>query len=269
MFQYAFAYALARETSKKVCIDPLFWKTSLRDYQLNNYNISLPYFISNGLDNVLGLFSKDDLQHRVNFRNRFISKKYDVYKEKQIMVYDSDVFSLNSNTFFEGFWQNHLYFDKYKFEIQKELSRKTIISDKAKKYIKEITSCNSVSIHIRRTDYVRDKDNVAIQTDFYIMALNELKNRYGEDISLYVFTDDKQYVRDNFDVKEYTLIEGLSDIDEFEVMKNCKHHIIANSTFSWWAAYLGDNGGMTVAPIFDIWGEDFYPEEWITFGARG
>ena len=269
MFQYAFAYALAMETSQKVFIDPLFWKTSLRDYQLNNYNISMPRFIPPVFDSFLGMLSKDNLQYRTNFRNRIINKKYNLYREKQIMAYDPSVFNMNGGVFFEGFWQNHLYFDKYKEKIKKELARKTKISDRANEYTNEIKSCCSVSIHVRRTDYVRTEDNVAIKTEFYMRAYRDLVNRIGKNLSLYVFTDDKKYVRDNFNIKDYTLIEGLSDIDEFEVMKNCKHHIIANSTFSWWAAYLGENEGVTIAPVFDIWERDFYPENWITLKARG
>ena len=58
-------------------------------------------------------------------------------------------------------------------------------------------------------------------------------------------------------------MEGLCDLDEFELMRQCSHHIVANSTFSWWAAYLGeDKGGIVYAPCTGIWSEEFYPKEW-------
>ena len=64
------------------------------------------------------------------------------------------------------------------------------------------------------------------------------------------------------------MIEGVNDIEEFELMRRCDHHVIANSTFSWWAAYLKDNReGLTIAPKVGIWTDEFYSSDWILLEA--
>ena len=89
-----------------------------------------------------------------------------------------------------------------------------------------------------------------------------MQDRLGA-FQLFVFTDDKEFVKKNFKLREYVLVDKVCDLDEFELMRQCDHHIIANSTFSWWAAYLGmDKGGIVYAPCTGIWSQEFYPKEW-------
>ena len=267
MFQYAFAYALQRTTNDEVLIDPLFWGTSLRRYQLDNYNITLnDRLVSETTDYLLGFGIRNGRRFKDSFRKYLIRKHYVLIKEKEIMAYDEEALRPKNNSFFEGFWQTYLYFDAYRDDIKKELTRTTPLSSRAIQYINEVKQCNSVSLHIRRTDYVREEGNVALKLKYYEKALDILDKKYDE-YKLFIFTDDAEFVRKSFLLKDYTLVEGLSDIDDFEVMKNCKHHITANSTFSWWAAYLADDGEV-IAPRVDIWGKDYYPKNWTVIEAE-
>ena len=94
------------------------------------------------------------------------------------------------------------------------------------------------------------------------MALDQMKEKLG-DFKLFIFTDDKEFVRERFHLCEYELVEDVTDLEEFVLMQQCKHHIIANSTFSWWAAYLSENkGGVVFAPVADMWTEDFFLPQW-------
>lgn len=161
-----------------------------------------------------------------------------------------------------GFWQTPRYFEEYYEELQLQFVLKQPLSMQGTNYVEQIKQGKSVALHIRRTDYVRKEGNATLQFRFYEEALRRLSEVLG-DFSLFVFTDDKEFVKENFYLHNYILIENVSDLEEFELMKSCAHHIVANSTFSWWAAYLGENkGGIVYAPCTGIWSEEFYPKEW-------
>lgn len=263
MFQYAFAYALAKKTGAEVLLDPLFWGTSLRKYQLEEFQVSnTRKMVSKTLDYILGFGPRNGRRFKDRYRQFLIKKKYQLIQEKQIMHYDGKIWEQNRPGFFMGFWQTPRYFEDYYEELRQEFTYKHGLSSKAAEYQKQIEKNVSVALHIRRTDYVRKDGNAALQFDFYEEALRRIEEQLGE-FKLFIFTDDKGFVKDNFHLCEYTLVDGVSDLDEFELMRICNHHIIANSTFSWWAAYLGENkGGIVYAPCTGIWSREFYPTEW-------
>ena len=268
MFQYAFAYALKRKTGCKVLIDPLFWGTSLRTYSLDQFNISLTdRLVSEKKDYLLGAGPRNGRKFKDSYRESLIKKNYQLVNEKKIMNYDPDVMNQDKDSFFMGFWQTPKYFEEYKDDIKKEFQPKWQLSPKAKEYSKQIAEKTSVAMHVRRTDYVRENGNVALTLDYYFRALEMLDKQIGN-FNLFVFSDDKDYVKEQFNSREYTLVSGVSDLDEFELMRQCSHKIIANSTFSWWAAYLGNDDSIVIAPTVDIWADDFYPKEWNIIGAK-
>lgn len=263
MFQYAFAYALAKKTGDQVLIDPLFWGTSLRKYQLEEFKVTnTKRIVSRGWDYLLGFGPRNGRRFKDRYRQHLIKKNYQLIQEKQLMHCDESLFNPTKPSFYMGFWQAPGYFEAYYEELKKQFVRKKSLSKEAMAYQKEIQASVSVALHIRRTDYVRQEGNAALGLEFYEEALKRMKERTGR-FRLYIFTDDKEFVKEKFKLWEYVLVEGISDLDEFELMRECYHHIIANSTFSWWAAYLGENkGGIVYAPCTGIWTEEFYPKEW-------
>ena len=262
MFQYAFAYALMKRTDDDVKIDPFFFKNGLRQYQLDNYNIGIKRMVSEKLDYVLGFGPRDGGKFKKLYRECFIAKNYTLIEEKNFMHYDAGVVTPKANSFYIGFWQAPKYFDDYYDEIKNQFSRITALSDKTLDYLQLLKQDVSVSLHIRRTDYIGDDFDSSLNFDFYKQAINGIRGKVG-DFKLFVFSDDKAFVRDNFNIMPFTLVEDVSDIDEFEIMKNCDHHIMANSTFSWWATYLGkDKGGIVYAPSVTCWKDEFYLDSW-------
>ncbi len=262
MFQYAFAYALSRSTGDEVLIDPFFFKNGLRQYQLDNYNIKMDRLVSRKLDYLLGFGPRDGGKFKKKYREFIIPRRFNVIEEKNFMHYDVDVVEPVTDSFYLGFWQAPKYFDNYYEDIREHFRRITPLSDKALQYIDSVRKEQSVSLHIRRTDYVGDDFDSSLNFEFYRTALKGIKDQVG-DFRLFVFSDDKEFVKEHFDLMPYTLVDGLSDIDEFEVMKNCRHHIMANSTFSWWATYLGeDKGGIVYAPSVTCWKDEFYIDSW-------
>lgn len=263
MFQYAFAYALSQKSNAKVVLDPLFWGTSLRKYQLEEFRISLTRKMVSPLwDYLLGFGPRNGRRFKDQYRQYLIHKHYHIFKEKKIMHYDETVWNQTQPAFFMGFWQTPRYFEDYCEDLRMQFTLKRPLSVQAGHYMDQIKQGISVALHIRRTDYVRKEGNATLQSRFYEEALDRLKRELG-DFQLFVFTDDKEYVKFNFQLHNYTLVENVNDLEEFELMKCCDHHIVANSTFSWWAAYLGENkGGIVYAPCTGIWSEEFYPKEW-------
>lgn len=144
---------------------------------------------------------------------------------------------ISKNFWLSGYWANLNNRIIPEFEFKYELDGLNL------EYLKKMRSSNSVGIHVRRGDYVGTFLDV-VGVDYYREAITFLMQRY-KDLVFYVFSDDKKYVEDIFaEYTNCTIVENnvgeLSYID-MELMSNCKHNIICNSTFSTWGALLNKN----------------------------
>ncbi|MDE7324450.1 MAG: alpha-1,2-fucosyltransferase [Lachnospiraceae bacterium] len=265
LFQYAFGYSLYKRTGKELLIDPMY-SGKLRHYQLDSFQIDFRQrFVGEKADYVLGLGARNAAPLRLKCREQKIRRgRYPVVKEPCPMRYDESVYQ-DDAAYYIGFWQSHQYFDAYYDDIKRQFQYKEPLSAQAMAYLEKIrTDANgaSVSLHIRRTDYNRTQNNVCLGDVFYRQALERMQRETGS-FALYIFTDDKYFVRESFAFHDFVLIEGVSDLEEFVLMQKCRNHIIANSTYSWWGAYLADNkGGVVCAPVSDIWTDEFYLPQW-------
>ena len=136
----------------------------------------------------------------------------------------------------------------------------------------EIPIINSVSIHIRRTDYLKSGSiHEVLDISYYSKAIEYIKSKINNPI-IYIFSDDKEFIEKIFSTNETKILNHSfedKDFFDFLAISRCQHHIIANSTFSWWAAFLNTNKeGITIAPskilknsILDI--DQNYPCDWI------
>ncbi|EBN1215026.1 alpha-1,2-fucosyltransferase, partial [Salmonella enterica] len=177
---------------------------------------------------------------------------------------------------FIGFWQNEQYFKRYKNELRKIFTPVNLSSDVLK--LKErIQGQNSIALHIRRGDYISNHEAMnthgVCSLNYYISSVSYVK-RMVANISFFVFSDDIQWCKENAreifnSDDEVHYVEGNSQEVDMWLMSAAKHHIIANSSFSWWGAWLArDANNMTIAPIpwFDkkeLSGFDPCPESWI------
>lgn len=151
------------------------------------------------------------------------------------------------NYYLDGYWQDEKYFKKIRPVLLKEFSllKESRAFLKLKKIIR---STNSVSIHLRRGDYVRRavtrKYHGVLDFDYYQKAIRAL-TRKVKSPHFFVFSDDIKWVKDNFKINYPAIyIERsykLSNPEEMILMSLCQHNIIANSSFSWWAAWLNQN----------------------------
>jgi hypothetical protein len=149
---------------------------------------------------------------------------------------------------FIGYWQH----PDYSKDILPQLQREFCVKDEfyTKEFLKlknEITNCNSISLHVRRGDYVTIGMFVT-ELDYYLRAIKFITTIKDNPI-IYVFSDDMDWCKENFVDVKYI---HLQDYLDFELMKLCKSNIITNSTFSWWAARLNPNPDKVVIA----------PEQW-------
>ncbi|MEI6304723.1 MAG: alpha-1,2-fucosyltransferase [Candidatus Taylorbacteria bacterium] len=149
----------------------------------------------------------------------------------------------------KGYWQNEKYFKSIENNIKKEFTLINPLRSAAKKFAIEIGSLiNSISIHIRRGDYVSDqktnKYHGTCGPEYYSKAIKYITSKIGSNIHVFVFSDDIEWVKQNMPLKypvTYVSSPEIPDYEELILMSQCKHNIIANSTFSWWGAWLNEN----------------------------
>lgn len=198
--------------------------------------------------------------------------KVQFIREKKHTV-DSNVLAKHDGyTYFYGGWHNPEYFQYVADEIR-EIFRfdDDKIDDRNKLIVKEISSCNSVSIHVRRSDFVKQSTlfgNIATP-EYYKKAMEYIKNRVEHPV-FYIFSDDIGWCRENIEEENMYFVDwnmGEDSWKDMMLMSKCKHNINANSTFSWWGAWLNENPEkIVIVPdkFMNVEGsEQIYPKDWI------
>jgi hypothetical protein len=173
------------------------------------------------------------------------------------------------HAYLNGYWQSEQYFSAIS-PVIRERFRFPDITDKTNRHWEDrIRSCESVSLHIRRTDFVQQY-NWGIAPAYYEQAIALLNERLQHP-EYFVFTDDPVWAREHLRCASFHFVEGNTGAGSFrdmQLMSHCRHHIIANSSFSWWGAWLNPRKDkVVIAP--DCWQprmqgtRDIIPEGWI------
>ena len=178
-----------------------------------------------------------------------------IYTERKLK-YIEDLSKLNKYKYLKGYWQSYEYFNYFRSDLLSDFTLKNTLSTQSEEQLKLIeSSSESVSVHIRRGDYTQPKQSkfhAQCNQQYYEDGINEIKKNIGKDISVYVFSDDPEYAAKKFNKYNFTIIYNDKKKHPFEdilLMSKCKHNIIANSSFSWWGAYLNNNTSkIVIAP---------------------
>lgn len=164
-------------------------------------------------------------------------------------AFDSQVLSLDG-FYIEGFWQCERYFADIREKILDTYRFPAFESGAQREYAEQIRSGGAVSVHIRRGDYLNYPKYQGICTlDYYKKAMAYFRGLLGERVRFYIFTDDIPWAEENFAMPDCRLVRGNIGADSFrdmQLMSLCEHHIVANSSFSWWGAWLSRNPGKQV-----------------------
>lgn len=243
MFQWAFGVALEAKTGVKTIFDMSFFdKKYARPYELDIFGLNCPQ--------VEGLWNKFKLGLIWKLRKHMADKTFfgtSFYAESHFH-YDENLFNVRPNTYIEGFFQSEKYFVGVKDQISSAFQFKSKPDDFNLHLIEQISDSNSVSLHIRRGDYVQKKryqNLYATCSLYYYKRGVEHISKSVENPTLFVFSDDHSWVKANLDLPYECIFvsnnSGDKSWEDMRLMSLCKHNIIANSSFSWWGAWLNNN----------------------------
>ena len=255
MFQYATAYSIAKQNKYKLEIDLSFLKNripipgfTVRNYDLDLFNVSNYTFT---------LFKNDLLDRYLAYPIEKLAIKSGIFKsfqEKDIYSFEKGVFEINDNTYIEGYFNNYKYFDKYSVDIKNIFNTDKLFDNSFKEIENIINSTNSVSLNIRRGDYLNTKHKnifVFLDANYYRQAISKIRKNV-KNPHFFIFSYDFSENDDSYFInklglqkEEITLLGKRYTGDRFKtylrLISLCKHNIMANSTFSFWGAYLNKN----------------------------
>ena len=278
MFQYATAYALAKRLKQPLL---LFADTvnKKRPYCLNLLNIDETVIKPDELPIEIKIMHSRYMNYvlrklhviKCQYENQFVQYHFRnwTYFSELENGFQEAFLALNAeNIFINGFFLSNSLFKKYR----KDLLRKFVASYPSEpEYIdvlNKIRGCNSVAIHVRRGDYKYSNHpyHYLLGEDYYRRAITYIRE-HTESPVFFWFSDDIEWVCKYFGMeKDFHFIKlqtTYRDIDDMMLMKNCNHIITANSTFSWWAAWLNEHENSIRILPEKRFGNEMVPDSWI------
>jgi len=269
MFQYANAKALALRNKASLKIDSQFFNekyqqranSTLRNYELSVFNLTVekasPYIV-NLLAPLLSLKTKGGFDVNIALNPLFI------YENKQFTFQ-----SIRSWKFFYlyGYWQSWRYFQSYEYVIRNEFIFKNSLTGKNLELLNKVRNTQSVSVHVRLGDY---RQGNLLPMTYYNEAIGLMKKKIPN-ATFFVFSDNPDQAKAYFKDLDFEIVHKNNGSDSYidmQLMSNCKYNIIANSSFSWWGAWLNNYSyKIVIAP--SIWynnctdTNDILPPDWI------
>lgn len=250
MFQYAAAKSLAISLGKKLYLDTSFYKVhTQRKYQLGLFtNITdRQIVLDSTVDNKL-LWVKSLIEQLQGNGKEVTKKKYielpdhfNVYKDLETLKDDI--------IYLRGYFQSYRYFKKHNDKILNLFSSN--LPSSHLELCAKIEQCESVAVHFRRGDYITNpnasKFYAQCSFDYYRRSIAHLQKQISQKLTFFIFSDDIQWVKTHFPVQadwDITFVEATVNekpIVDMKLMSLCKHHITANSTYSWFGAWLSSN----------------------------
>jgi len=271
LFQFAFGKALAARLNTELRIDTRFFnKPRPHGLGLHHFSIDTPEVERKRLP----AMRHDGLLPYLAAKIR--GDDWTMFKEKSL-AYDPAEKTLGDGTYLKGYWQTELYFKDHADLVRQHLQVITPPTDENRKVMEEQDSCYPVSLHVRRGDYVSNPKFNAVHgtcdLDYYRRAADLIVERIGREPVFFAFSDEPDWVRDNLKLPYPMRIVSHNgpehNYEDIRLMYRCRHHIVANSSFSWWGAWLNpDPDKIVVAP--KRWFADpamqdhnLVPESWV------
>lgn len=276
MFQYAFAKAWALENHGDYQLNTSFLEDDSNRESFTRRQYEL------GVFQMRPVSTSRPLVWGYNFKNRYIRFLTTRLGRRKIvnelsMRYSEDYLKMRDKKLFIGYFQSERYFSNYRKEILQDLTFAAELSEKTQALANLIFTAESVSLHVRRGDYITIQANFShigvCSLDYYRAAIEYVKN-HTNNPTFFVFSDDIEWARENIDVGRNAVFYvdhnvGSRSYEDMYLMSHCRHNIIANSSFSWWGAWLNVNmQKIVVAPRRWFSNEkmdssDIIPESWI------
>lgn len=275
LYQYASARALAEKNKTSIWLDLSFLNRDApnitkRDFKLHHFSLIKSKDVKI-IDNSLLKLSKKIIQKVV----LKILKKVILEYTEDGSHFDANFFKSNRSVAIDGYFQSYKYFDYLKHQLFQDFQLIEPLDDSNLEALASILSCNSVCIHVRRGDYVSleaaNEFHGLCDLSYYTEAITIIHSEI-ENPHFFVFSDDISWCRSHFNEANISFV-NVNNSDnahlDLNLMKSCKHFIIANSSFSWWGAWLAENENkIVIAPKKwfaeeDSNIEDRIPSEWL------
>ncbi len=280
MFEYAFGRYLAIKNDTQLKLDISQLKSreirmehTVREFALDAFNI--PSAIAGPEE--LKRYDKGKFQKVLDLLMLFIPlKRKGLFIREPYFRFFKKALNTPEESYLDGYWQSEKYFLPVRETLLKDFSLKIPLDSSNKNIAEQIKMERSVSIHVRRGDYLSIAQNTSLfeicDAAYYVSALNEI-SKTEKNIVLYVFSDEPEWfnqnVKTNFPVVYVTHNSGTQSYIDMYLMSLCKHNIIANSSFSWWGAWLNENSNKIVVTPKRWFRNnskdtgDLIPKEWI------
>jgi hypothetical protein len=278
MFQYAAGKSLAFKNNSELKLDINHYKIKTLPHGLpyRTYDLSIFNIEENiATDKEIARFKNES----ADFIKRNIRKAENIISPHKIIYepyfdYYSELNRMKGNLYIDGYWQSEKYFKDIENIIRKEFIIQTTMTKEGVEMLDKIQNSNSVCLNIRRQEFASNPHlNLFTGVEYIYKAVDYFKIRINNP-HYFIFSDELDWVRENVKLSQpNTIVEDSLYGDKFRdclyLMSSCKHAIIPNSTFGWWAGWLNPNAEkIVVAP--QRWfsddkrnTKDLIPEKWI------
>lgn len=287
LFQYAFAYCRAKAINTDLILDLGFFdetnsrinkrftkrNADIMEMNILEANSLMPTFLRK---KVLFL-QKKNINRLIRipcYSSLHIGNGFKYVKESRYK-YNSKYNEKIDNVYYDGYWQSESYFKPFRKQLIEQFIPKKI-SNSCLEISKRIESCNSIMLHIRRGDYVRKSfafSNLYLLDEKYYHDSIAFISKTMDNPVFFVFSDDVDWAKERLSyLKNVFFVSGgneLTTLEEFYLMTKCKNHIVSNSTFSWWGAWLAESDNKIVLRPSKWFGNrDIFPKEWISIQVK-
>ncbi|NWE45776.1 alpha-1,2-fucosyltransferase [Pseudomonas gingeri] len=263
MFQYAAARALSLELDSELLLDV----SSFDSYPLHQgfeldrvFKVEASLARKEDVRKVLG-WQQAPLINRVLKKSQFSKLRKKSLAIEPFFQYWAGIHSLPGSCYLSGYWQSELYFRKFSEVLREDFFFKSGMSRENIYFADRIHRVEAVSVHIRRGDYINNSIYASCSLEYYKSAIAYISSRCDSPV-FFIFSDDIDWARGNlnFDAEHHYIghNKGSESYNDMRLMSCCKHHIIANSSFSWWGAWLNPSPGKIVVA----------PKQWFTNGTN-
>lgn len=279
MFQYAMAKALATRHNLELLLDTsLAVQAKTRPYRLDAFSVSSPKLPTRIAQNMIRVACSRRTAIKPVSRLLCASAGFELAEETRQHAFDPSLDARarslpDGHTLcLHGYWQCPEYFTADADIIRREFQVKLPPSPANQALLRLIQASNSVSLHVRRGDYLTLKPPPVLTLAYYIAAVQIVAARLANP-HFFVFSDDMAWARQNLRLSHRTTFVDVnsesSAQEDLRLMSACRHHVIANSTFSWWGAWLNPHPDkLVVAPKFwsctlDSYFPEMMPPDWV------
>jgi hypothetical protein len=250
LFQYAAARALSLENKTTLKLDRAWFDADIerqtpRQYGLDPFVLN-PDFLSESERSFFLNPDSQNILNRVRLKWNSLQPYYRqrVYKEPHFH-FDANFFKASSTSYLIGYWQSERYFGAFEKQIRKDFQFKKAPSGKNAEWAQQIEGSNAISLHVRRGDMVANPEVVKTHgscgLDYYLAAAAKISEGLHNPV-FFVFSDEPNWCKENLNLAYPANYIDNNNADtaycDMQLMSLCRHHVLANSSFSWWGAWL-------------------------------